>query len=164
MERGGGEAACAQVVGHPGRRALGAREDDGASASLGLEDPGDDLHLVHRVGAVDDLLDRLNRHPLIARVLGADVGGAGHVAARQGDHRAGHGGAEEHRVAVGTGAGQDLLHVGQEAQVQHLVGLVQDDGGDVSQVQHTALHEVDEAAGRAHDASAPRSRSSIWGS
>ena len=103
------------------------------------------------MGAVDDLLDRLDRHPLIARVLGADVGGAGHVAARQGDHRAGHGGAEEHRVAVGTGAGQDLLHVGQEAQVQHLVGLVQDDGGHVSQVQHAAVHEVDEPAGRSHD-------------
>ena len=147
----GGETAGAQVVGHPGRRALGAREDDGASAPLGLEDPGDDLHLVHRVGAVDDLLDRLDGHALIARVLGADVGGAGHVAARQGDHGPGHGGAEEHRVPVGAGAGQDLLHVGKEAQVQHLVGLVQDDGGDVSQVQHAALHEVDETAGRAHD-------------
>ena len=40
---------------------------------------------------------------------------------------------------------------GRKAQVQHLVGLIQDDGGHVSQVQHTALHEVDEAAGRAHD-------------
>ena len=103
------------------------------------------------MGAVDDLLDRLNGHALVARVLGADVGGAGHVAARQGDHGPGHGGAEEHRVSVGAGAGQDLLHVGQEAQVQHLVGLVQDDGGDVSQVQHTALHEVDEAARSSDD-------------
>ena len=147
----GGEAAGAQVVGHPGRRALGAREDDGASAPLGLEDPGDDLHLVHRVGAVNDLLDRLDGHALVARVLGADVGRSGHVTASQGDHGPGHGGAEEHCVPVGAGAGQDLLHVRQEAQVQHLVGLVQDDGGDVSQVQHAALHEVDEAAGRAHD-------------
>ena len=136
---------------HPGRGALGTREDDRAPAPLGLKDPGDDLHLVHRVGSVDDLLNGLDGHTLITRVLGADVGRAGHVAARQGDHGAGHRGAEQHRVSVGAGAGQDLLHVRKEAQVQHLVGLVQDDGGHVGQVQHAAVHEIDEAAGGSHD-------------
>jgi len=103
------------------------------------------------VGAVDDLLGGLDGHALVARVLGADVGRLGHVPARQGDDGAGHGGAEEHGLAVGAGARQDLLHVRQEAQVEHFVGLVQDDGGHVGQVQEPSVHEVDEAPRRAHD-------------
>ncbi|ETJ42840.1 hypothetical protein Q604_UNBC03179G0001, partial [human gut metagenome] len=53
---------------------------------------------------------------------------------------------------VGPGAGQDLLHVRQEAEVEHLVGLVQHHRGHVVQGQDAPLHEVDEASGRAdHD-------------
>ena len=150
VEGAGGEAARGEVLRHAGGGALGTGEDDGAAPALGLEDPCHHLHLVERVGAVDHLLRGLDRHALVTRVLGADVGGLGHVAACQGHHGAGHGGGEQHGVAVAAGARQDLLDVRQEAQVEHLVGLVQHHGGDVGEVQHPALHEVDEAAGSPH--------------
>src|SRR5690606_7483052 len=64
---------------------------------------------------------------------------------------AGHRRGEQHRVPRGGGAGEELLDVGQEAQVEHLVGLVEHDALDVGQVEVTLLEQVDHAPGRAHD-------------
>ena len=46
---------------------------------------------------------------------------------------------------------EDALHVGQEAQVEHLVGLVEDERVHVGEVEGPAVGQVDEAAGRADD-------------
>ena len=54
-------------------------------------------------------------------------------------------------MAVLGDAAQQRLDVRQEAQVEHLVGLVEDDGLDAGQVQVALAQQVDEAAGRAHD-------------
>ena len=43
------------------------------------------------------------------------------------------------------------LDVGEEAEVEHLVGLVEDDDARVAEVEVTLLGEVDEAAGGADD-------------
>ena len=43
------------------------------------------------------------------------------------------------------------LHVGQEAQVEHLVGLVEHQRLHVGEVEGTAVHQVDEAPRRADD-------------
>ena len=48
-----------------------------------------------------------------------------HEPPRQGHDRAGHRGREEHGVADRRDFREDLLDVGQEAQVEHLVGLVE---------------------------------------
>ena len=82
--------------------------------------------------AVDELLDRLDG-VLVLRLVahGADVRRLAHVAAGQRHDRTGHGGREQHHLPAGGREGQDLLDVGQEAQVEHLVGLVQDEGLDV---------------------------------
>ena len=61
VDGAGGEAALGEVVGDLGGGALGAAEDDGQAAALGLQDAGEHLDLVHRVGAVDELLDGLDR-------------------------------------------------------------------------------------------------------
>ena len=74
-----------------------------------------------------------------------------HVAAGQRDDGARHGRREEHRLAVGGRHREELLDVGQEAEVEHLVGLVEDDGLHVRQVEVALLGEVDEATGRADD-------------
>ena len=111
VQGGRGEAAGGQVVGDASAGAFGAREDDSPPAVGGLEDAGDDLDLVQGVGAVDDLLGRLDRHALVAGVLGADMRRLGHVPPGQGHDGAGHGGAEQHRLAVRARARQDLLHV-----------------------------------------------------
>ena len=117
----------------------------------GLEDAGDDLDLVHGVNTVDDLLDRVDGLVLVVGVLRANVGRVDHEAAGEGHHGAGHGRGEQHGVSVLGDAGQQRLDVGQEAQVEHFVGLVEDDGFDAGQVQVAFAQQVDEAAGRAHD-------------
>ena len=113
------------------RGALGAAEDDGQPAALGLQDAGEQLDLVHRVRAVDVLLDRVDGGRLVVGVGRADVRRLAHVAAGQVDDDARHGGREQHRLPVVGRHREDALDVGQEAQVEHLVGLVEDEHLDV---------------------------------
>ena len=76
---GGGEPALGEVVGDPLRGALGAGEDHGQAAALGLQHPGEQLDLVHRVRAVDVLLGARRRiAPSSSGSLGADVRRLGH--------------------------------------------------------------------------------------
>ena len=100
MQRSDGEAAGGQVLAQAGGGALGAAEDDGAAATLRLEDARDDLDLVHSVNAVDDLLDRVDGLVLVVGVLRADVGRLDHEAAGESHDGAGHGRGEQHGVAV----------------------------------------------------------------
>ena len=151
VQRAHREAAGRQILAQAGSRALSAAEDHGAATPLGLQDAGHDLHLVHGVNPVDDLLDRVHGLVLIVRVLRANVRGVNHEAARQGDHRSGHRRGEEHGVAVLGHPAEQRLHVGQETQVQHLVGLVEDDRLDAGQVQVPLAQQVDEAPGGPHD-------------
>ena len=63
-----------------------------------------------------------------------------------------HGGREERRLPLGRGLLQDPLDVLDEAHVEHLVGLVEDEEADVVEVERAAAHVVHDAAGRAdHD-------------
>jgi hypothetical protein len=79
------------------------------------------------------------------------VGGAAQVVARQRHDLARHGGREEHDLALLGDAGEDALDVGQEAEVEHLVGLVEDDGRDAGQAQILLLLQVEQAPGGADD-------------
>ena len=151
VQRAGREAARRQLVRHASGRALGAREDDGPAAALGLQGAGHELVLVHVVGAVDELTDVLLRQALVLRVRRADVGRLRHVAARHRDHGTRHGGREQHGLTHGRDGGEQGLDVGEEAEVQHLVGLVQHHGVHQVQAQVALAHQVDEAAGGADD-------------
>ena len=64
----------------------------------------------------------------------------------------GHGRGEQHGLARRGGLGQDPLHVGQEAEVEHLVGLVEHQGLDLGQVERAAVGDVEQPArGADHD-------------
>ena len=147
---GGGEPAVGEVVGHPLHGALGPREDHGQAAVLGLQHPGEQLDLVHRVRPVDQLPGALVDGALVG-LLGADVRGPVQERAGQRDDRAGHGGREEHGVPLLGQHPHDPLDVGQEAQVEHLVGLVEDQGLDPAEHQVALLGEVEQPAGGADD-------------
>ena len=60
--------------------------------------------------------------------------------------------AENSMVCRVAGVGrQELLDVGQEAQVEHLVGLVEHDRLHAREVEVPAAHQVDHPAGGADD-------------
>ena len=76
--------------------------------------------------------------------------------AGQRDDRAGHGGREQHGVPLLRQHPHDPLDVGQEAQVEHLVGLVEDQGLHPAEHQVPLLGQVEQPAGGAdHHVDAP---------
>ncbi len=144
------ETAVAQLIDEPLRRTFRASEDDRLASTARLQDAADDLVLVERVCAVDDVLDVRLRESLI-RIRRADVDRRRHESASQRQDGARHRRAEQLRVALGRHHLEDLLDVGQEAEIEHLVRLVEHDFGGVRQVQKALVREVDEATRRADD-------------
>jgi hypothetical protein len=74
-----------------------------------------------------------------------------HEAAGQGHDRSGHGGREEHGVPGGRRLGEELLDVGQEPEVEHLVGLVENHLAHIGEIEQTLACEVEQAARGADD-------------
>jgi len=60
------------------------------------------------------------------------------------------GGREQVGLRARGHLGKDGLHVLEEAHVQHLVALVEDDHGHAAEIQGAAIHVIHHAAGRAH--------------
>ena len=118
------ESALGELVGHLLGGALGAGEDHRRAAAVGLQDATDHLHLVQGMGAVGELLGAVVGGRTL-HALGPDMGRLVHEGAGQGDDRIRHGGREQHRLPLGGNLAQDAFDVGQEAQVQHLVGLIE---------------------------------------
>ena len=147
-----GEAALGEVVGHLCRGALGAAEDHGQAAALGLQDARQHLDLVHRVRAEDVLLDCLDG--LRRRRRGRPRGCASAGACSGGPARRSAPGMVAENSMVWRPAGisaHDPLDVGQEAQVEHLVGLVEHEGAHVAEVEVALLGQVDQPARGADD-------------
>jgi hypothetical protein len=91
-----------------------------------LEDPGEHGRLVHAVAGEEVLLGLRGDADLLD--VGAQERRLAHVAAGEGDDRGGHRGAEQQGLPVRGGRLDELLDVGQEPEVEHLVGLVEDEG------------------------------------
>ena len=144
------ETARGEILGDLVGLPLGAHEHDRQTAATGLQHPGHHLDLVELMGAVHDLLDVRLGAGQITRVMGPDMGGLDHEAAGQGQDRPRHGRREQHGLALRGHSAQQLLDVLEEAQVQHLVGLVQHRDPHLGEVQVLLAHQVDQAAGSAH--------------
>ncbi len=128
---------------------LRAREDDRLLRALGLQHAHERLDLVLRLGLQEELLDRVDRQ---RRGLDLDRHRVVQVALRQRADRPGHRGAEQRRLAAVGHVGEDLLDVLEEAEVEHLVGLVEHDVAARVQDQRVARDQVEHAADRAdHD-------------
>src|SRR5699024_1895346 len=151
VQGSGSEPAIDEILGHAGGGTLCAHEDDRQTAAAGLQHAGDEFHFVQRVGPVGELGHGFDRGGVVGGVRGADVGGAGHVAARHRDDGAGHRRGEQHRVSVRGGGGQQRFDVGKEPEVEHLVGLVEHDGPHRAEVQVALVEQVDHPARGAHD-------------
>ena len=144
------EAAVVEFFDQFGGGTLGAGEDDGLAAPFRLQDAGDNLVFVERVGTVDDVLD-VGLGEALVGVGGANVNGLVHEATSEGHDRAGHRCGEQHGVTRGRGLGEELFDVGEEAEVEHLVCLIQNHDGDVFETQQALGGEVKEAPGSTND-------------
>ena len=142
--------ANAGVVQAP-RQAVGAdlraNEDDGLLGPLGLEHPRERLALL----AIGDLqvvlLDRVDRE---GRGLDLHRDRVVHALLGQPLDLGRHRGREEAGLAPGGTAREDGLHVLEEAQVEHLVGLVEHHEAGLVEEQVVAPDHVHHAADRAH--------------
>ncbi|MCF0097427.1 hypothetical protein B0E54_06303 [Micromonospora sp. MH99] len=139
------EPAEVEILGDPVGGPLGAGEDHGQPAPLGLEDARHHLDLVHRVGAVDQLLG-LRRRPGLGGVPGVNRHRLAQEPPGQGDDRVRHGRREQHRLPVLRKHRQDLLDVVEEAQVEHAVGLVEDERVHPVQAEVLLLLQVHQSA------------------
>ena len=153
-----GETAFGEFVGDLLGGALGAGEDHRGAAAARLQHPADQLDLVHRVRAVDVLLGGVV-HRRGVRRLGPDVGRLVHERAGQRDDRVRHGRREQHRLPLVGDLAQNPFDVGQEAQVEHLVGLVEHQHRQAAELQVALLGQVEQPPGRAdHDVGAGAQR------
>ena len=148
VDRGSGESAGAQLLGHFLGLVLGAHEDDHGLELGDLEDAGERVQLVAVRGqqvALGDVrrgaglaLDG-DLHRVVEVLLGDAADAVGHRRGEQGD------------LLVVRGVLEDALDVLLEAHVQHLVGLVEHQVAQVGDVQRALLQVVDDAARGAHD-------------
>ncbi len=147
----GGEAADRQRVGYPIAVPLGAAEDHGQPAAFGLQHSREDFGLVHLVGAEYVLLGGRHVGRLVV-LLGPDVDRTAQVPPGERDDLARHGGREQHRLPVLRSQPQDLFDVGEEPQVEHLVGFVEHQRLRLGKIKMTLAGQVEQPAGGAdHD-------------
>ena len=146
----GADPGPGKLLGQPVRAVLGADEEQGPSRPAG--ELRRDRHLV-----------RVGQHQ--QQVLGDDgVRRRGHRVQRRVAHVRGHQladaavqrGGEQHPLAAGRRGVEDAGHGGHEAEVGHVVRLVEDGDLDVVERAGAALHQVDEPPGRGdHEVGVP---------
>src|SRR5262249_14613030 len=95
-----------------------------------------------------DLVDQVDGRqlPVDAQELRLDE-----IAVDQLEDEGRQGGREERRLAAGRRVAQDRVDVVDEAHVEHLVALVEDDDRERAQVERAAAEVVQHAAGRSDD-------------
>ena len=150
VDRRGREATVLQFVGQPLGRPLRTGEDHGPGAHRRLQEASDDLGLVQVVGLVDELL-RVGDGELSIVGLRAHVHRLVQVHAGERDDRCGHRGREQQGLARLGRLGDEALHVGQEPEVEHLVGLVQHEHLHLGKVEGATVREVEQATRGADD-------------
>ncbi len=146
----GGEAAPDKVVDDLVGGASCPHEHDGQSTSLGLQNPSQNLDLVKRVGAENVLTD-VRHGAALVRALRRDVDGPPHEPAGQRYHRTRHRRREEQRLADVRDLGEYALDVRQEAEVEHFVGLVENEHAYGGEHQRVLAGQVEQPARGTHD-------------
>ena len=133
-----------EAVGH----VLGPDEDVDVPAVRRLEDPGEQARLVHPVDLEEVLVD--GRCRLAGGRVRADERRLGHVAAAHPDDLGRHRRREQNRLARLRRHRENPANRRHEAEIQHLVGFVQDDRRRVSQLDRAGSHMVEQPTGRGH--------------
>ncbi len=145
----GRDAALTELAREAVGAVLGAGEDD--RSLVLLNDVGGDLGTTvsrYSPEVVVDVARRFVAHDVVNRGVVGEL-------AHQRRHVRSHRGGKQHDVALARGGRDDTSHRGQEPHVGHTVGFVNDDGGDVAEVESALFEHVFEAPGTGdHDVDA----------
>ena len=91
-----------------------------------------------------EIVPLTEQHELgLVMVLGPDVPGLPQVLAGEGDDLTRHRRREQHGLPAGRGELQDALDIGEEPQVEHFVGLVEDERGHVRQIEMMLAGQIE---------------------
>ncbi len=142
------DALALEVVRQPVRAVLGPREDDGVGDDVALHQFGQQRRLQFPAHRVDGLCDADGRRRLPLEVDGDRL--PEHLVRERGDFPR-HGGAEEQRLALRGQLPQHAADVGQEAHVEHAVGLVEHEDLEPGEARVGEAQMIEEAAGRGDD-------------
>jgi hypothetical protein len=149
MKEGGLEPRNGEFLGDFLGLGLGLGEDEGRAGIVQEEQVHQGAHLLvirHDHGRMGDI----GVHGGFAGLGQLDPDGILEEAAGEPRDGGGQGGREEEGLGALGDLGEDLLHVLQEAHVEHLVALIEDDHGDLRQVEGAAIQVIHDAARRAH--------------
>ncbi len=146
----GGEAASGKVVDDLVGGASRPYEHDGQATPLGLQNPSQNFDLVKRVGAENVLTD-VRHGATLVRALRRDVDGPPHEPTGQRHDRTRHRRREEQRLVDVGDLGEYALDVRQEAEVEHFVGLVENEHAYGGEDQRVLAGQVEQPARGTHD-------------
>ena len=146
VQRVAGKASCRELLGNLLCVILGAHEDEHCVIGLYLEQPCHGVNLVHSGDQPVALAHRrgglgLRLNPDFDRTVQVPLGNLA--------DRLRHGCGEQHHLPLFRDLAQDPLDVIDEAHAKHLVALIKDNCGKMAGVELLALHQVNDAAGRA---------------
>ena len=142
------QALVGELLSEPCRADLGPHEDDRLLGLLRLQHLREALELLARLDHHVGLLHRVDRELLRRHANGHRVV---HVGLGEPRNRGGHGCREEQRLAPVRAHPQDLLDVLDEPEVEHLVGLVEDDVAGGGQHQRLPRDQVHHPPDRGYD-------------
>ena len=146
VDRGDGIFLFRQVLGQLFRRVLGAHEHHGLRLRIVVQ------RLLQKLGLV--VLAGEEMHILLDLVGGfagrrdLDLDRVLQEAAGEIGDRLRHGRREKKRLALGRNHAGDAAQIVDEAEIEHLVGLVQHQMGDMGERDGVAVDEIEQAAGR----------------
>ena len=131
---------------------LGGDEDEDAFPSVGGDEVAEEGGALVGVDADGALLD-------VGCVDGLgddfDAGGIAEDALRDGLHLLGEGGGEEEGLPLGGEEGEKAVEFLGEAEIEHAVRLIEDEGAEGGELDGVAFDEVEEAAGRGDEEVGP---------